>query len=372
VQLSIRAGGQRQKVTLPIAWEAGSAAAAIDLIGQLHQATADGRCSLRDALHRLTAPTSTAVPIEARGQWRHLLEAFRSDLMEHGNQVKACTWKDAYARFLDAALVELEGQDPPANAHDLIARAIRLWATKARSRQLAVDAIAKFLQYGCDHHGLSGSWKLSDGDRKKLKGKTAAKRTDAVLSDVEILELIASLPATDAGRRWANALRLMALYGLRPEELNHLSARPDPRTGKLRMHCGYRKTCGAHRTAPRWLYPVALKDSTGEAVEWNLVGAMAIGQLELPSLGTKFAVGTFLARQCRWVELSKEAEGRGEWLRPYCFRNSYSLRAHTLEGALKPDAGAIARAMGHSLQVHCSSYVWATDDATADAFDAIE
>ena len=45
-------------------------------------------------------------------------------------------------------------------------------------------------------------------------------------------------------------------------------------------------------------------------------------------------------------------EARGEWLRPYGLRDTFSVRAH---GIVKDDT-LIAAAMGHSVEVHHRSY----------------
>lgn len=50
---------------------------------------------------------------------------------------------------------------------------------------------------------------------------------------------------------------------------------------------------------------------------------------------------------------------------PYSFRHSYSLRGHQ-RGI---DAGSMAQAMGHNLEVHCLSYPWASTAGTIAAFD---
>ena len=47
-----------------------------------------------------------------------------------------------------------------------------------------------------------------------------------------------------------------------------------------------------------------------------------------------------------------EYEARGEWLRPYSLRNTFSVRAH---GIVKDDT-LIAAAMGHTVEVHHRSY----------------
>lgn len=366
VFLSVRAGkagsSSTTTKTLPVEWTADSVPAAITLITDLHQQVQNG-IDLADALRRLTGNTITVMP-SAPSQWPALLERFHDDLKLNGNQIKPTTWKDAYAPFLNAAIELMTGTTPPVDARELGSAVVNRWATKPRSRELAVNALSKFLDFGVQVHGLpANSWTLSDRDRKHLKGRKAEKRTKATLTDLELLRLLDSLPSSEASIRWGNAIKLMALYGLRPEELNHLTVREHPTTGTPVLFCTYRKVCGSTCTEPRWLMPIPLVDAFGQTVEWNLSGAMAVGQLPLPPLSDKFAVGTFLRRQAVWSELSAMCEARGEWLRPYVFRDSYSLRAHQQGRRLDQ----ICTAMGHSLAVHQSSYVWSNDSTVLEA-----
>ena len=57
---------------------------------------------------------------------------------------------------------------------------------------------------------------------------------------------------TEANRntRWANVLRILTLFGLRPIELQYLT--PNTREdGSLGLWCSYEKTCGGSQTAQR-------------------------------------------------------------------------------------------------------------------------
>ena len=47
-----------------------------------------------------------------------------------------------------------------------------------------------------------------------------------------------------------------------------------------------------------------------------------------------------------------EYKAKGEWLRPYSFRNTFSVRAH----AIVKDDTLIAAAMGHTVEVHHRNY----------------
>ena len=98
-------------------------------------------------------------------------------------------------------------------------------------------------------------------------------------------------------------------------------------------------------TEPRWLEPVAIDDSTFGLVEsWE--------QLKLPPTVSGKTLGAVLQRLHYWQLLLAEYEARGEWLRPYSLRDTFSVRAH---GIVKDDT-LIAAAMGHSVEVHHRSY----------------
>ena len=72
------------------------------------------------------------------------------------------------------------------------------------------------------------SWTVTARVAKQMKGSKPNRRIVATPTDAELIGLIESLPNDVRCQRWKNALRLMALYGLRPEDLNHLVAREHP------------------------------------------------------------------------------------------------------------------------------------------------
>ncbi len=349
-------------MTLPIAWAADTVSEAVVLITELHQLVGDGY-DLRDALSRISQPAAatTARPT-SHSRWPVLLEKFQADL-KLTSGLQPSTWKDNYAPFLEQAIYLLGGSAAPLNARELLSQVVSQWEDKPRRREIAVTTVRKFLDYRVEVHGLPAeSWTVTARVAKEMKGKKAKRRTVATITDQEILRLIDSLPDDVRCSLWKNAFRLMALYGLRPEELSHLVSREHPSTAEPTVYCTYEKVCGSTKTDPRWLMPLPLKDHVGELVDWNLAGAMAIGQLELPPLSDKYAVRTFLERQPYWQELKDKYDKTGEWLRPYSFRNAYSLRAHRL-GHRKD---VICMAMGHSLSTHESNYEWARSESVLE------
>lgn len=79
------------------------------------------------------------------------------------------------------------------------------------------------------------------------------------------------------------------------------------------------------------------------------------------------ALNNYLRRNRLWDQWRADAAERGEVLKPYAFPDSYSLRAHLLG----LPASVVSEAMGHSLQTHSSSYVWASKSTTAAMFNRL-
>ena len=354
------AGANATTVTLPIVWAADTVPEAVQLITEIHQLVGSGY-DLRDALERVQAPAKATKP-SSPSRWPELAEKFQADL-KLTNNIQPKTWKDNYAPFLAAAIESMSEASAPVNARELLSAVVERWQDAPRRREIAVNAISRFLEYCVEVQNLPPeSWTVTPRVAKQMKGIKPKRRIVATPTDTELLRLIESLPTDVRCLRWRNALKLMALYGLRPEELSHLVAREHPSTGEAALFCTYAKVCGSSKTDPRWLMPLPLTDLDGEKVEWNLAGLMAIGQLELPPLNDASSVKTFLARQPEWLRLKEVCADRGEWLRPYSFRNCYSLRAHRL--GHRNDT--ICLAMGHSLSTHESNYEWARDTSVLE------
>ena len=359
IRLSVRSGaGGANSVTktLPIAWAADTVPEATALITRLHDSI-DAGVDLADALDREFGSIPSTVPSSST-RWPLLMEQFHEELMTL-SQIQETTWKRGYLPYLDRALELLNGPSAPVNAKGLVGAVVKTWADKPGERKKAVESLRKFLDFCVeDHHMPAASWTLTDRAAKELRGPSSERREVACPTDAEILRLMDSLADTAAGKRWWNAIALMALYGLRPVEVNSVVVRTHPSTNEPALYCPRVKANKKGTTKPRWLMPLPLTDSTGEQVEWNLVGAMAINQLPLPDLvGNKYALRTFLDRQPVWVELKAHYAKTDEWLRGYSFRNSYSLRGH--RAGRRPEPMSLA--MGHSLQTHIDSYEWCKD-----------
>jgi len=352
--------------TLPIAWEIGCIGPVTTLVADLKRRVADG-LSLDAAWEQcqgagIGASDSPAEATLAAPNWKLLVTDFYRWREENGTQIGSKTMA-AEKRYLDAALSVLSGRRPPIRAYDLLSQAVKPWRGTPRAKKQAVETVLRFLVYGHDHRGLSADWILPAHQKADFL-EASKKVAKATLDGPQILELIDSCPSSE----WQSVLTFLAAFGLRPEELFHLSLRVNPDTGKKQFWCGYEKVSGKSRTSQRWLWPIPLEDANGHQVDFNLVGAWEAGLVQFPSMKERGeALSQYLRRLPLWQRWRKSLASDGVVLRPYVFRDSYSLRGH-LKGI---PASQMSDAMGHSLAVHSSSYVWSEARSTAALFESL-
>lgn len=356
-----------QSAALPYEWSPDQVADALLLINRTYVAWQGGELSLQAALKQATG-LSDKHAARATSSWSDIAKGFRDTLQNGRNQILDSTWRDNYQPYINEALRLLKGSSPPKDGYTVLKKTLEKWTGKPSSRFACCLALRNFMEHAVARHGMPAGWRIDQTSIQELRGRPAKKRTKATLTDTELLDLIDAVDKRNKG--WANVLRLLAQYGLRPTELQHITARRDE-NNKVGMWCSYRKTSGAHRTEPRWLRPLPLENRRGELVDWNLAGAMEAGLLSLPTgkdgkprrLNGHY-VQQFLTNQPEWKALQATYEQQGLWLRTYSFRDSFSVRAHRMG----IETAQICRAMGHGLQAHSRAYESATDATTAAAF----
>ncbi|WP_156486133.1 hypothetical protein [Prochlorococcus sp. MIT 1306] len=365
--------------TLPIQWEVGCIGPVTETLSALYEATkGDQPKPLAEAWAELhpeeeDSDPAPGVPSVIGGiNWKAIAAAHYRDRQQNGKQVSDKTM--ALERtYCDKAMELLTGPKPPVTPYKLIDAAITLggWTDKPRARQQCVGALTRLLTYGVAHEGLSAEWIIPQHQKVMLAGNGKAKeeREIAILSDVQILELLASVPTAE----WRNVLLVMAVYGLRPEELMHLTPKANPTTRKLQLWCSYRKAAGGRttktETKPRWLQAIPLRGPDGENYPaGDLAAQINAGLMPFPPLKDRgAAVAQYVKRLRLWKEIAATFDQQGKWLRPYSFRNTYSVRGH-LRGI--PGA-SMALAMGHSDKTHSAHYVTASEESTAELFERL-
>jgi len=366
-RLELRQPGQpKQTVILPFDWAKASVGDVLTRVRNIYPLVAEGH-SLKAAAE--IADGKAPKPVM---DWAGAVERFKQQKMEHGRAIKPVTWDHSYAPVLNDAVAALTSKRPPTSPADLVDQMIRHWATGSRMRQIRAQSLAQFLRYCVSRERFPAVW-LPPTDLREHVGSRPTEELNRSkgdpVEDQQIINLLSSLPSDAAGQRWSDALQLLAELGLRPIELVHLSVQKDRSTGQPYWWCSYRKRSGGGDTEPRRVHPLPLVDAEGQVQRWNLLERWQAGLIELPPLtsgtGAGDALGTYLSRQPGWCSLKALLAANGERLVPYSFRHSYSLRGH-LRGI---DAGSVALSMGHSFEVHCRAYPWASQSGTAAAFE---
>jgi site-specific recombinase XerD len=349
-----------QSVMLPFAWAENLRKAATSRINNIYNLTLEGH----DLKTAAKIADGKAPKIER--DWSLCLKNFQQYKTEHENAITQKTFEHDYLKVLDDAVRLLESYKPPTNPPDLIDLCIRDWKPGSATRKRRANSLCQFLEYCVTRENAPASW-LPPKDRKIHIGRKSAnaktQKKDPI-ADQEILTLIEDLQTTEAGSRWGNALKLLTVYGLRPVELTHLHVRQTPK-GEKYLWCSYEKRSGGGITKPRRLEPLPIANT-----DWKLIPLLEAGLLELPKLsaegnGVAEQIRKYLERRKAWTSLKLKVKARNEELGTYSFRHSYSVRGHKLG----IDSGSMASAMGHSLEVHCREYPWATEATTQSAFD---
>jgi integrase len=352
-------------VTLPFEWTKSNKG---DICARVRNifALAEKGYTLRQAAE--VAAGKAPKPIEQL-DWQGALERFKEQKISHGNTIAPATWESKYSPVLTDAIAYLTGLDQPTSPAELIDRCIKKWEPGSRTRQERARNLCQFLRHCISREEMPVIWQppsdLKDHIGRKPASATSQKADP--ITDDQIIALLASLPNDAAGERWADVIKLIAELGLRPIELLYLNIKTDPITKEAYWWCSYEKRAGEGITKPRRLYRLPL-GKNGEMIEWNLINRWKKKQIELPSLnsgnGAADSIATYLNRRDGWKTLKAEAESMGERVTCYSLRHSYSVRGHQ-RGI---DNGSMALAMGHSIEVHCRSYPWATETGAAAAF----
>ncbi|WP_245151618.1 integrase [Prochlorococcus marinus] len=304
-----------------------------------------GKIDLKTA-YAISSSASSILELD----WPDALNSYRS----FKTNVSEKTWKSKHLPVLHIALTLLNKKKKPKNAEELSNLALSKWTKGTTQRRHMRIALNSFLNYVVQRQDFPSKWLppvMSDDE-----AVTTTKRIGYPLSDSQILRLVDSVK----NPRWKFALQLMATYGLRPNDLKHLHTRNNGNE----LWSDYRKSQGGKKgltTQPRQLFPLFVEDIDGSKNNWNLMKKIHIKE-ELPTINDKGgagqAVGRFLRDNKVWQQLKKEAEDERQQLTPYSFRHRYAYVGHNRQ----KDDGTyrapkqIADAMGHSLDVHLSSY----------------
>ena len=188
----------------------------------------------------------------------------------------------------------------------------------SRGRQLQVQFTAALLRWGIDSELLPSSW-APPLDLSVYVGRKHEERGITTPIDViPVLGLVEAIPDP----RWRLAFQLMAAYGLRPEELQHLESRQE------QLWTSYQMISYRGRTRFRMLRLLPCDDW---AQAWQLENAFRADRMPpmRPGHGAE-DLGTSMRRRSLWQQLRRDYEEQGEKMVLYSCRHGDAHRAHII------------------------------------------
>lgn len=290
IRLEVRLAGQsRCSVLLPFAWTRQDVGPILGRVRNIYLLTLEGyELSLAAEI-----AAGKAVKPAAATNWAEAKQHFREQKLHHGAAIQPVTWVKKYEPVLALALQLLASAQPPTTAVDLLDGCLRDWPPGSRTRQIRAQSLSQFLRHCVEREHFPDHWqppaRLQPHIGVPTRERAPGHRKGDPFDDLEILSLLDAMPGDVPGRRWADAVRLLAELGLRPIELQHLRVRRDPASGELIWWCDYRKRSGGGMTAPRRVHPLPLLDWDGRRQEWQLLARWQNGDLQLPPLGSSTA-----------------------------------------------------------------------------------
>ena len=369
VQLKIRGKDiQSQCVNLPYEWSPSSQGDSLLLINRIYGLVIDEDRTLKKALQEVLKQSSKPSRRLKKG-WENIALSLEDLRKNNVNEIKNSTWKDNWEPYINEALRILK-IGTACDGHELLRECLKKWQEFPSSKAACCLALKNFMEHAVVRHGMNGSWLISQNSIKELRGKLPKRRTKFTFQDVELLNFIDAI--AQRNNPWANVIRTLAQYGLRPCELNFIEPRINE-AGLLQLWCSYRKVSGPNITDERWLEAVPLIDPFGNKVTWKIPELMKAGLWEFPigndgnvrNLNGRYVLN-FLQYQPEWQALKEKYEP-SRHVRPVSFRDSWIVRA-TRMGV--PD-GLQCRAVGHGIEAHARAYESATDQTTREAFEKL-
>ena len=358
-------GGTTQSLMLPFDFDKRDTTKALKRIGEIFKnfVEAKGKKTLTKAA-KITEASSSKHEIN----WDQLVKDYRQFVPNASD----ATWKKSYIPVLTkAGILMSRSKGKPQDGEQLMMESLTQWEQGSRSRQIARRSLRGFLDWAV----LRGKLIAAYAPPAQIPETKNPVEIGYAIDDQEIIELLETIPTGRTASEeenynsWKFAIQLCAVYGLRPEELRHLTIKKGI-DGK-ELWTTYQKSKGGkkgNKTEPRKLHALFIKDFDGNPIDWNLQTRFSIGE-KLPPLGKAgqggLALGTFLKRRKYWKQLKEVVKTtKKEVLKPYSFRHRYAKQSHA---AGFPIAN-ICSAMGHSLEVHLGNYARFTPDATTDLY----
>ena len=212
--------GKKQTKVLPFDWTKKGLGSAIPEILQIYKRFYEGNT-------RQLLAACEKVKVSSSKTKTDYVELISKHFRKYCTTVSDATWLKSYycppekiaqrkvLPVLNRFVRLMELKNKPKNGEELMNKALDHWEYGSRSRDISRRALQKFLNWAILRGKLSADYAPVAVEEKRYK---KAKRVGFALKDDQILQLIAS----EKDPKWQFAYQLMAVYGLRPEDLRYL------------------------------------------------------------------------------------------------------------------------------------------------------
>ena len=341
IRLEVKHNGKKQTRVLPFEWSKKGFSKAIPEIQQIYKRFYTGSSQTLEAACEVVKVSDSNQKID----YSELIKEFRLFVPNASDT----TWRKSYLPILTKAKELLaRSKGKPQNGEELMMKALEQWEQGTRQRTIQRRSLNKFLSWAVARIKLPAAYAPPPTVPEIKKPK----KIGYAFTDQQILALIDDEP----NPQWQFAYQLLAVYGLRPEELRYLRI-IDGAEGK-ELWSIYKKSMGGLRgdkTKPRRLEALLVRDADGKEIDWKLQERIEIGE-QLPPLGAEgqggLALRTHIRRRKIYQQIKADALKIGQEAVPYSFRHRYSKESH----ASGFDVANIAEAMGHTPEVHWQNY----------------
>ena len=156
------------QTNLPFPWDKRSTNEIVLLINRLYEPVMSGKKTLQQAIGDELALSDNKAD-EVITPWSGIVEAFRDNRLTLGNRIKPETYEASYGRYLQVALLHLQGRKPAKTGKELIERVLtherfnqksgvkqgeklKPWIEMSASRQECCLALKLFLEFAVSEH----------------------------------------------------------------------------------------------------------------------------------------------------------------------------------------------------------------------------
>ena len=256
IRLQIKYNGKKQTRVLPFEWSRNGCSKAFPEILQIYKRFHEGNTKTLESACEVVKVSDSNQKID----YSELIKEFRKFVPNASDT----TWRKSYLPILTKAKELLErSKGKPHNGEELMMKALEDWEQGSTQRTIQRRSLNKFLNWAVLRAKLPASY----APPASIPEVRQPKKIGFAFSEQQILALIND----ETDEKWKFAFQLLSVFGLRPEELRHLKI-IEGTEGK-ELWSTYRKSMGGlkgHKTKPRKLHPLLVKDVDGNLLDWKL------------------------------------------------------------------------------------------------------